>query len=235
MRSAFGEFLHEVEKNVAQQNMSTRLRELHDRHSDWSDQSLRWVTDWSGDFCSEILEKRSTDWTTDWLKLKYKRLHLVFVYGSLKHGQRNHDVLKDSLFLGDAHTAQENYEMYNTTNFYPVVFQAGKDDDKKRRNRIRGEVYAVTPTKMLELDQIEGNGYIFERKERMVVLTDQTYPTTTGKHHPIPQAWIYLGVRDELKNELTYQVPSLVEGDGKGYCRWRPQNYSSLSIDKLPF
>jgi len=80
---------------------------------------------------------------------------LVFVYGSLKKGYSNHEVLDDSTFIGD-HVTDEKYTMLSMGAF-PCVDDGGVA-------AIHGEVYAVTDEILKNLDILEGVPRFFKRK-----------------------------------------------------------------------
>jgi len=81
---------------------------------------------------------------------------LIFVYGTLKRGERNHDVLDDSEFVSEA-TTEALYLLYDR-GAYPCMVKAecGKN--------IKGEVYRVSDETLKRLDSLEGVGYgLYER------------------------------------------------------------------------
>jgi gamma-glutamylaminecyclotransferase len=83
---------------------------------------------------------------------------LVFVYGTLKKGFHNHDIIMDDTthFLGKAYTAPE-YDMVSLGGF-PGVLKDGK-------YRIEGEVYRVNETTLRMLDRLERNGQLYSREK----------------------------------------------------------------------
>ena len=56
----------------------------------------------------------------------------IFVYGTLKRGQRNHNFLSDHEFLGDAQT-EARYRLYDTGRHPALV------DDPENGVGVRGE------------------------------------------------------------------------------------------------
>ncbi|MCG5534369.1 gamma-glutamylcyclotransferase [Halorhodospira sp. 9621] len=93
---------------------------------------------------------------------------LVFVYGTLKRGHPNHDVLAraDGHFLMAWASAPE-YEMIDLGSF-PAVREGGG-------TAIHGEIYAVGDLE--PLDQLEGYPLLYDRKR---------IDTPCGK------AWVYI-------------------------------------------
>ena len=81
-------------------------------------------------------------------------LHQVFVYGTLKRGQRNAHFLEAAEFVGDFVTT-EAYWMYEFED-YPAVCEHGGD-------AIHGEVYRVTNDQFGLLDELEWYPRFYQR------------------------------------------------------------------------
>jgi len=80
----------------------------------------------------------------------------LFVYGSLKKGEYNHFLLRNSKFLYKQ--TMVDFTLYDTTYGYPAAVQS-KD------NYIVGEVYEITPDVYRTIKNLEtGAGY-----EEMVI------------------------------------------------------------------
>lgn len=92
----------------------------------------------------------------------------VFVYGSLRRGERHHDVLGDARFLG-AHRSAAEFTMFDL-GAYPGVIEGGC-------TAITGEVYRVGAQRLRLLDRFEGCPRDFRR-------------ASLGT--PWGEAWIYL-------------------------------------------
>jgi gamma-glutamylcyclotransferase (GGCT)/AIG2-like uncharacterized protein YtfP len=92
----------------------------------------------------------------------------VFVYGTLKRVQVNHDLLSNAIYLGE-HQTQAIYKMFHL-GAYPGVVKNGNTS-------IEGEVYHVDTLTMSYLDRLEGYPHAYSR---------ELIPTPWGK------AWIYL-------------------------------------------
>ncbi len=100
-------------------------------------------------------------------------IHLVFVYGTLKHGQRNAGFLRQAEYLG-RHKTEPRYWLYQFED-YPAVCENG-------RHAILGEVYRIGDEQMQMLDDLEWYPHFYQRIE---------IPTPHGN------AWMYV-VRAEL-------------------------------------
>ncbi|MFT5218852.1 MAG: gamma-glutamylcyclotransferase (GGCT)/AIG2-like uncharacterized protein YtfP [Planctomycetota bacterium] len=70
----------------------------------------------------------------------------VFVYGTLKRGQRNNYLLSRAEFLGEFATLN-GYSMFEIDD-YPAVCVGGECS-------IEGEIYVVTAAEFAELDKLE--------------------------------------------------------------------------------
>jgi len=88
--------------------------------------------------------------------------HYVFVYGTLKHGYGNHDIIKDSVYEGEAFTV-ERYPMYGAGLPFPyLVDMVGEGDT------IYGELYRVDDETVQALDWLEGVPTLYHRKQIQV-------------------------------------------------------------------
>jgi gamma-glutamylaminecyclotransferase len=132
--------------------------------------------------------------------------HLVFVYGTLKRGQHNHNrFLATSTFLGPATTA-ERWRMI--TGGYPVVLP---NHHRAGAGRIRGELYEVDDQTLEALDRLEGNGHLYLRREVPVVANDGI--SFAGR------AWMYVGLRPASWFHSQSLIPRI-----NGYLEWPRQN-----------
>jgi gamma-glutamylcyclotransferase (GGCT)/AIG2-like uncharacterized protein YtfP len=93
---------------------------------------------------------------------------LVFVYGTLKRGEKNHHWLKGASWQGDAEL--HGVVLHDLGPFPMAVMGAG---------RINGEVYAVEGQGLGRLDMLEGYPRLYDR---------QVLPLSDGR-----KAWVYLG------------------------------------------
>lgn len=89
------------------------------------------------------------------MKLKYNNgSTLVFVYGSLKSGYYNHQLLETSEYVG-YHTTEPKYTMLNLGCF-PAVIEGGN-------TAISGELYEVSNKVLVDLDILEGVPSLYHR------------------------------------------------------------------------
>lgn len=93
----------------------------------------------------------------------------IFVYGTLKRGYSNHRLLEGAHFLGDAYTV-DTFKMIHVG--YPVILP---DDDG---DPVNGEVFDVNTETLINLDALENEGVMYDRKLINVLLTNQ--PKTNG-------------------------------------------------------
>jgi len=92
----------------------------------------------------------------------------VFVYGTLKRGQRNFHFMRGARFLG-THITERVFSMYDFEN-YPAVCRDGV-------HTISGEVYGVDDRLFRALDDLEWYPRFYQRIE---------IPTAWGN------AWMYI-------------------------------------------
>ena len=83
--------------------------------------------------------------------------HLVFVYGSLKRGFGNHDVLGGSPLIARTRTVGRCFNMISLGAF-PAVLNSGDYD-------IEGELYEVDNYTLEALDMLEGEGSLYRRQK----------------------------------------------------------------------
>ncbi|MFH5835820.1 gamma-glutamylcyclotransferase [Proteiniclasticum sp. C24MP] len=84
---------------------------------------------------------------------------VVFVYGTLLRGIRNHDAyLRSAKYLGEAKLS--GYGLYDLGS-YPGI-------RRKQGNRVKGEVYAVDRKTLERLHELEGEGSLYAYEEVMV-------------------------------------------------------------------
>ncbi|MCG7865283.1 MAG: gamma-glutamylcyclotransferase [Candidatus Thiodiazotropha taylori] len=122
-----------------------------------------------------------------------KSISRVFVYGTLRKNQVNHDLLSSAPYLGD-HQTEPVYKMFHLGS-YPGVVKNGS-------TAISGEVYLVDTLTMSHLDRLEGYPHAYSR---------ELIPTPWG------QAWIYL-YRGSLRDRQIIQTG--VWHDEINWRRW---------------
>lgn len=129
--------------------------------------------------------------TPDYPVLNTKKEHFVFVYGTLKAGKVNHDLINKASvkFIGKAFTVSKLYVMYEKA--FPVVFKIS--EEKKsffQTAHISGEIYKVPTELMPTLDMLESNGVMYQRRRENFILKNNQ----NDKDNRLIKAWIYLGV-----------------------------------------
>src|SRR5262245_62993260 len=83
---------------------------------------------------------------------------LVFVYGTLKKGFRNHHLLETSkLVVADVLTSRR-YRMLDVG--FPVLLPKGNGTE----GLVKGEVYEVDAETLQQLDRLEGEGRMYHRE-----------------------------------------------------------------------
>lgn len=133
----------------------------------------------------------------------------VFVYGTLKHGNRTRgldQLCANASCLGSATTVSPAYSLWDLGAF-PAVSMQGED-------RIRGEVWLVSEQLMLEqLDRIEGYPHFYDRA---LVSTD------------LGEAWMYY-VHDVQRYTSTRIMGT------RGVAEWlEPQYMNSCDTITIP-
>lgn len=80
----------------------------------------------------------------------------VFVYGTLRRGQRNHDALRGARFVGAAATVSR-YTL-RVDGLLPYL------DPREARYPVRGEVYEIGKAMLRALDHLEGHPAWYRRR-----------------------------------------------------------------------
>tara|TARA_E500000178_G_scaffold176914_1_gene175696 strand:+ start:6097 stop:7095 length:999 start_codon:yes stop_codon:yes gene_type:complete len=141
-----------------------------------------WDNDWydtSYDMSdtSSVYDDQPIDDPYDW-----QNVDLVAVYGTLKSGHTNHDVLGDSSLVGVGKTVSK-YAMQKSG--IPYVYE------HEHRDQISVEVYEVTSdATKLSLDHLESHPHFYERKLTDIELTDGSVRT----------CWLYFAQQEPIKN-----------------------------------
>ena len=120
----------------------------------------------------------------------------VFVYGTLRKGERNAYLLENATCL--AEQCWTNGRLYDTGYGYPAM-------ERAKSSQVYGELYSVTKTDLAQLDRLEGyapgdDGNLYERIER-TVYTDKGATT----------AYVYIA------NQLSLLNIKIPNGDWKEY------------------
>lgn len=119
--------------------------------------------------------------------------HLIFVYGTLKRGCRNHHYLKEASFLGQAETC-EKYSMRKHEYWYPAAIESIPNYP------IPGELWLCSEDTIKSLDRLEDIPSLFYRKEVPII-----------HNAKVLNAWIYFFNYPYRKNELREQLLEWVE------------------------
>ena len=101
---------------------------------------------------------------------------LLFVYGSLKKGFDNHNLLsKYAKRLGKAHTVKKFAMFEDSFGNYPYIIDTPV-------SRIKGELYQITRAELMQkIDEFEGAPDYYERKKIEV-----------KSHHGVKRAFVYI-------------------------------------------
>lgn len=87
----------------------------------------------------------------------------IFVYGTLKRGFYNHDLLENAEFVCEAIT-KEKYPMVNTEGYFPYLI-----NNKGLGHYIQGEVYKIDEIILATLDILESYPSHYDRRQIQVV------------------------------------------------------------------
>lgn len=134
--------------------------------------------------------------------------HRVFVYGTLKRGIHNHRLLEQSQYIGEAFTV-EKFRMYTTG--FPVLFE-----DLEGKS-VFGEVYDVDEETLKNLDHLEAEGRMYDRKHVTVYLTSGPPGYTGGVYDGGVQC--YIGNEQYWKDS---NIPEYTKCNPHDELEWHP-------------
>src|SRR5438105_3562854 len=86
---------------------------------------------------------------------------ILFIYGSLKRGRCNHHLIADQEYLGEVVT-EPRYRLLDLGTY------AGMIRDDLNGLAVKGELWAVEPRGLLELDEFEGTDGPYSRATVMI-------------------------------------------------------------------
>ncbi len=136
-------------------------------------------------------------------------MHILFIYGTLKHGHRNAALLKHAEFLGSAITNDAAYTMVAVNDpacdyAYPGVILGGS-------GKIVGELYRIDAATLAVIDRLEAQGVDYNRQ--FITITDSTNNTI--------DAMIYLFINAQNSPVMTTH-PHILRGmrDGDNFYEW---------------
>jgi gamma-glutamylcyclotransferase (GGCT)/AIG2-like uncharacterized protein YtfP len=104
----------------------------------------------------------------------------VFVYGTLKRGYGNHRLLENATLIDEAVT-DVKFDMI--AGGFPVVFESDTGLP------LTGEVYQVDAATLQSLDNLEGEGTMYFRKEVPVSLANSHDRSVVAMYIGNPEFW----------------------------------------------
>jgi gamma-glutamylcyclotransferase (GGCT)/AIG2-like uncharacterized protein YtfP len=129
----------------------------------------------------------------------------VFIYGNNKKSQKILDQIDYVDYLGTGETIAA-FDMVNLGGYPGILYNTDK------KYKILGDVYSVTREQLKDLDQLKGEGVIFERVLEQIFVINNN-PRRNGV---LLQAWVYIlqeippiydysNIFLTTKNYLTYE------------------------------
>ena len=170
--------------------------------------------------------------TDDYHELRKCEEHLVFVYGTLKKGHPNHELLAKAKPLGVAQTCVGTFCMKNNGGMFPVVTKKSHsmfgNTPVGDSGRINGELYAVDTLTMIDLDRLEANGRMYNRVKTWFWMRDQQAPVQGSMG---VQAWMYLGDEDFWKGTHRLETIPATKEFGKNHSEvsWHQYHYKRMT------
>lgn len=178
---------------------------------------------------TEVMQQRQR-FTSDWNKLKEFENILVFVYDDFQQNGSFNKAFTDCHYMGEAVTVMDNFTLKRDDETGTRI-ALQKSTGTYFSGKLCGEVYAVPPHIIQQLDEFKGEGYV--RISTYVFLTDQTYPsilTSENKNfHPSVKTFMYLGV-ESMWPDVLYQEPLHRQGHNreKAFFNYKPKALNIL-------
>jgi hypothetical protein len=124
------------------------------------------------------------DYSPDFKDMRLYKYIPVFIYHKrlMKGGQDNSILLPtESKYLGEAYTCTDRYIIRVTdSSLFSAAFNStevyANANAKFNKNHVKGEVYALSPRALLNVDKFLENSFMFQREYRNIFLIDQESP-----------------------------------------------------------
>lgn len=151
-------------------------------------------------------------------------MNRMFVYGTLKRGQRNHGLLEDEQngkaeFISNGATAEQYILVVDPDFGIPFILDSG-DDGKN----IEGEIWDVDDAMLRKLDQLEMHPEFYTRLEKEITVSGDTDSKTTTI------CWVYI-LRDFNPKLLAYDhMSSFTMSNYIPHADRKEFNYQSFKI-----
>jgi len=124
----------------------------------------------------------------------------VFLYGTLKRGQRSHHLLRGQEFVGEAKT-RPNYRLYNCGQHPALVY------DPQNGVAVHGEIWLVSDETLQKLDDYEEAPSYFSR--RPILLQSEPGVSADQSLDSEVQAYFFNGDVSSLKDAGDSWPPEL--------------------------
>lgn len=175
----------------------------------------------------QILGNRQSRFTPDWFDLKRREWIPLFVYGNHMSTQPFGAMLDRSKYLGIGMSTVGGFLMFVQDGLIPQPVVRRSATTNMYGSKLKGEVYAVRPELILQIDRQLENGNLFERKSTWVTLKDQTYRTKDGPKNPALECFIYMGGEAWSGRPLKRIIQENVNGER--YYFYNPKNVIEYS------
>ena len=177
-------------------------------------------------YCMTKLESRSQV-TPDFPERRKECNIPVFVYGTLKRGHSNHGVLNGATFQTQGYITHRQEFGMRTVGTFPVVYRRSDIDENitGAAPRIMGELYSVDVAGLHQLDQLEGNGYLYQREQVSILIQ------VGDGHYRAVTAWVYIGI-DEAFDLVELDKVPFETIQGSASIDWYPNEGLKASLQE---
>jgi gamma-glutamylcyclotransferase (GGCT)/AIG2-like uncharacterized protein YtfP len=152
----------------------------------------------------------------------------LFIYDNMKKGFQQDEYLKGAKFLGKGYTITNKYYMNITLGNGNAVTFTEDNPESLKKGKIRGEVYAVRPDAIIDIDMFHQNGIMYDRELRNIVLSQQEIKSTHKTFNPTRRCWMYLGKWEHWRifNTSTAMMTKGPNGVGDYYDFMNPHRWN---------
>lgn len=131
-----------------------------------------------------------------------EKCNLVFVYGTLKKGYGNNQLLRNSVYLGDRTTKDQFVLLKHGCPFLVPMSVLPEDVDPHYLRPVLGELYQINEAILEDLDHLEGNGSFYHRR-----LIQMKEGETAWAYHILDLSYLWSATLCSTTDEGEYQWP----------------------------
>lgn len=142
--------------------------------------------------------------TPDWREMKTKKLIPVFIFSDYQEKMFGSSFFDREVYIGRGRTASATYKMIVNNQGVAEVYHSQVYGNRA----IAGDIYLISPKKLMELDTIEKNTVFTDRSKEYIYAEDQVY---SNGLMPSMLCWMYLCPGPPFKDSAENSFLSIKE------------------------